>query len=713
MGSVRLWRAWVAAAILALLVVATPTAATSPGVNGKIAFVSLRDGNPEIYTMDPDGANVVRLTNNGVPDEEPAWSPDGTKIAFASDVSAPASVTDAAARAKYREIYIMNADGSGVTQVTHDQQEEDDPSWAPDGMHLTYDGVTPDGQHHDVFRIDVSGQNAQDLTPNINGYAYSPQWAPKSNVIVFSLFSNADQHNEILVMSAEGGERTLLSPSDSDSDQASWSPDGTRLVFRSSRNDGNDELYLMAADGTGLQRLTHDDNVAETDPKFSPDGSRIVYERNWNGVYVDPKDTSGKNIEIDVMNADGTGDVRLTNNQVLDAFADWQPLVNRAPGTPGIPSLSGGASPSHTGVIALAWTPATDPDGDAITYTLQQRDGSATAEWRTVQNDLMTPNFSFTSTSPEAEGTWNYRVAATDSRGAASAYSSAGPSVVVDTTAPSPPQLAIAPGQTAVGVAGTDWYRDSVSVAVTPGQDPALRDGTPGSGVDPTSYTATLSVSANGVSTIARTDADRAGNVSAASASLAVHVDAAAPHVAISCPATAILGAVITATVTAGDGESGLNVDPSGIKSIPTSTVGPQVTAATAVDNVGHSSSAGCTTNVEYNFGGLVLPGNAKDSFKTGQAIPLSFALTDASGARVATAVATLDVAPVDPDGKIGTYQAAVAPGQSKSGNTFTWNNVAADYEYTLSTHSFSPGQYRLRVTLDDGTAHTVTITAR
>jgi Tol biopolymer transport system component len=85
----------------------------------KIAFTSSRDGDSEIYVMNPDGSDQTNLTNNAARDEEPAWSPDGSKIAFASD------------RDGNYEVYVMNADGSSQTNLTNNAATDNAPDWQP------------------------------------------------------------------------------------------------------------------------------------------------------------------------------------------------------------------------------------------------------------------------------------------------------------------------------------------------------------------------------------------------------------------------------------------------------------------------------------------------------------------------------------------------------------------------------------------------------
>ena len=120
--------ALLAAWVLALAVKVEPSQAAFPGHNGKIAFQTHRDGNYEIYTMNPDGTNQTSISNNSADDELPAWSPDGTKIAFASN------------RDGNSDIYVMNSDGTNQINISNSGFGVVDrmAAWSPDGTKIAF-----------------------------------------------------------------------------------------------------------------------------------------------------------------------------------------------------------------------------------------------------------------------------------------------------------------------------------------------------------------------------------------------------------------------------------------------------------------------------------------------------------------------------------------------------------------------------------------------
>jgi dipeptidyl aminopeptidase/acylaminoacyl peptidase len=131
-----------------------PSQAPFPVQNGKIAFQSFRDGNSEIYTMNADGSNQTNISNNSVHDEDPDWSPDGTKIIFWRDDP--------------RDIYVMNADGSGQTNISNNGRTNGGPTWSPDGTKI----VVTFGS--DIYAMNADGSAQTPLTSG--GGNQFPDW---------------------------------------------------------------------------------------------------------------------------------------------------------------------------------------------------------------------------------------------------------------------------------------------------------------------------------------------------------------------------------------------------------------------------------------------------------------------------------------------------------------------------------------------------------
>ena len=265
-------------------------------LTGRIAFVSDRDGDPEIYVVNAGGSGATRLTESPGGDYAPSWSPDGTQIAFYSERDGNA------------EIYIMNADGSELTRLTNHTANDYDPSWSPDGTRIAFHTH----RFHEnpmVAVMNADGSDVVQLTPiDIGGW--SPSWSPDGSQIVFNSARGIDR--DIWLMSAEGTGIVNLTNGRGDDWWPEWSPAGGQIVFHSER-DGDFEIYVMTTAGEAVTRLTHNPAL-DYNPGWSPDGTRIVFTSDGAG-----------NRELCAMNADGSGLFNITSHPANDWASDWGP----------------------------------------------------------------------------------------------------------------------------------------------------------------------------------------------------------------------------------------------------------------------------------------------------------------------------------------------------------------------------------------------------
>jgi hypothetical protein len=364
-----------------------------------------------------------------------------------------------------------------------------------------------------------------------------------------------------------------------------------------------------------------------------------------------PHSIGVRNLELRVPTADSPGSAEgLVKTPLAPYLPPGYKLArNERTTAPGQPHLTSGSSPNDNGVFTLGWSAS--EAATALSYTLEHK--NAGSGWSVVASGLASTEYAFTSGGPEGEGTWEYRVTAGD-EGPASEPSEASAPVVVDETAPNPPSATADRLPDYSGAGG--WYADSVTVSFSSNGDPSLSDGSSGSGVNPSSVPAPQTFATDGSHTAAGTVSDNAGNVSAPG-SLSVQVDVSPPSVEVSCPATTVYGSSAAAHVTASDGQSGLTVDPSGTVAIDTSTVGVRTTSATAIDNVGHSAEASCSTTVKYS---QVISGNVKGKLTVGKGQGVEIA----PGTKVGGAVK------VKPGGAIDVEAATLAGGLNTGGAT-------------------------------------------
>lgn len=266
---------------------------------GQIVFYSEREGNAELYTMQPDGSGQTRLTFNEIEDSAPDWSPDGQQIVFISDRDDPDGgkcFPDC-----LFQLYLISPDGSGEERLVQTETTAHHPAWRPDGLALTFDDEF--NLQGNIYQIQADGSGLEVLIED----AFWADWSPDGSQLVF--VSGRDGSLELYLADADGSNIRRLTDNDRMDFFPAWSPDGTQIAFMAGTGMLR-QIFVINVDGSGERQLTSEGPVSE-DPVWSPDGVYIAFQSNRSGPY-----------QIYRMRADGSDVVQLTN-EGNNYWASW------------------------------------------------------------------------------------------------------------------------------------------------------------------------------------------------------------------------------------------------------------------------------------------------------------------------------------------------------------------------------------------------------
>jgi WD40 repeat protein len=270
-------------------------ASCTPYLRNAIVYVTDQFGFGEVMVMRPDGSRTERLTIDQVAYSAPAVSPDGQTIAVASYLGGG-----------WNGIYLLDRFGKGRTTLVSNSAGEGSPAWSPDGTRIAFVGILhgPYGDYGRIFIVNRDGSGLRQVTPEVAATDYKfdsgASWSPDGTRLVFS------RMGVLFFINADG---TGLVSTGVSGDNPAWSPDGTQIAY-GSLNGGNDGLWVMNASLTS-RRLT---TAVQQDefPSWSPDGLHLVFQRVENNLS-----------HLYTINADGSGATRLGNVQQNEDGPNW------------------------------------------------------------------------------------------------------------------------------------------------------------------------------------------------------------------------------------------------------------------------------------------------------------------------------------------------------------------------------------------------------
>lgn len=273
--------------------------------SGTLSFLTTRDGNFEVYSMDASGQNVKNLTNNKALDFGSSWSPDGKQILFYSN------------RDGNNEIYVMDADGNNQRNLSNHPSNDYQPAWSPDGKQIVFTS-NRDHASREIYTMNADGSNVAKLTSN-EEFEEVPTWSADGHKVLFTRqIEEPDKtshasNGEIFMMDADGKNEKRLTYKKGFDSGARVSPDGQRIAFYGPNEDENFEIFIMNTDGSNLTNLTQD-MLEDYSPSWSPDGKWIAYSSGTSAQY-----------DVWIIHVESRKKIRLTTGPKRNETPVWRP----------------------------------------------------------------------------------------------------------------------------------------------------------------------------------------------------------------------------------------------------------------------------------------------------------------------------------------------------------------------------------------------------
>ena len=260
----------------------SPLFAKTPTIP-KILFTSARDGNYEVYSMNPDGSEQINLTQHPANDLKAVWSPTGEKILFVSD------------RGGVRDLYLMDSDGANVRRVfkKNGKVNKSNPTWSPDGKQIAYDNLDWGQPEYGIY-IATLGEQREGFLGNYS----APAWSPDGTEIACSAAKQGSDWIIFIDVWTRKHERLLPKKALLWQSDPSWSATGDKLAFTGNKHPipaildkavhnawaNKDTIYIVKRDGTGLKQLVEEAGSIAWAPALSPNGEQVLYSQKIKGV---------------------------------------------------------------------------------------------------------------------------------------------------------------------------------------------------------------------------------------------------------------------------------------------------------------------------------------------------------------------------------------------------------------------------------------------
>jgi Tol biopolymer transport system component len=335
-----------AAALAVAGATAAPALATFPGQNGEIAFVRAGD----IWAINADGAGLHRITTDPGNEYSPAWSPDGTRLAFIREGNGNA------------DVWTSNPDGTDAVQVTTTDADENSPAWSPDGTRLLFSRVRPAIMGYDLYVANADGTGETFL----RAQAFEADWSPAGDRI--AVRAGLDDASRI-AFEGPGGQDLGDLPTVRSTDFGggidlwpTWSPDGSRLAYSRGRYDDEGHFHhdLAVNAGTTAEKVLVTGGEEALLPTWSPDGTQIAFSAMSQIWVMSTGGGQPRQVTIDALGASGPA---------------WRPLQGPAPPAPPAPPSPPPVGPAGVAPLRLRVLRMTAPSrarvGSRVTVTLR------------------------------------------------------------------------------------------------------------------------------------------------------------------------------------------------------------------------------------------------------------------------------------------------------------------------------------------------------